>query len=214
MFAKVFEQILDSSVAENWKTRHVFEDMLKLADVNGVVDVTRESISRRTKVPLHIVNQAIDALEKPDPNSRNPAYEGRRIVLLDEHRNWGWFIVNYQYYRELAREDQRRQRTLARVRKFREKEPVTLCNADVTHANAKRAMEKQMEKQKNGDSVNKSPLPMAQMISLEGELKRICEELKGYTALIDYPNNSSKHKRLSALLARQVELRGILGVVA
>ena len=102
MFAKVFAQILDSSLAENYQVRLVFEDLLKLADEDGVVDITRESIARRTNVPLQIVAHGISELEKPDSTSRSPNNEGRRIVRLDEHRDWGWRIVNFLKYRESA----------------------------------------------------------------------------------------------------------------
>ena len=132
MFAKVFEQIFDSSIAEEWQTRVVFEDLLILADKNGVVDRTPEAISRRTNVPLEIIKKAISELESPDLRSRRIEHEGRRLVRLDEHRDWGWLIVNYDYYRSLASEEQRREVTALRVRKFREKKK---CNASVTLRN-------------------------------------------------------------------------------
>jgi hypothetical protein len=134
MFAKVFEQIFDSSIAEDWKVRLVFEDLLILADINGVVDKTPEAISRRTNVPLDVVQQAISVLESPDHRSRRPDNEGRRIQRLDDHREWGWFIVNYDYYRKIASEEQRREKTKKRVQKLREK---SACNASVTHSNAR-----------------------------------------------------------------------------
>jgi hypothetical protein len=151
MFAKIFTQILDSSLADNYQTRHVFEDLLKLCDVNGVVDITLEAIARRTNAPLEIITQAIAELEKPDPRSRNPENDGRRIVRLDAHREWGWLIVNYDYYRKIASEEQRREKTLARVQKFRAK-TVTQCNARnaaVTPTNAGNAMQMEMDKKNN-----------------------------------------------------------------
>ena len=63
--------------------------------------MTHEAIARRTNVPLEIVRRAFGELEKPDPRSRNPDHEGRRIKGLDEHRDWGWVIVNYVKYREI-----------------------------------------------------------------------------------------------------------------
>jgi len=150
MFAKIYTQILDSSLAEDYQTRHVFEDLLKLCDINGVVDITREAIARRTNVPLEIVARGIAELEKPDPRSRNPENDGRRIVRIDDHRDWGWVIVNYDYYRKIASEDQRREKTAARVRNLRAKRKgVTPCNArnaDVTPANASNAMQRKMNK--------------------------------------------------------------------
>ena len=132
MFSKIFEQIFDSSIAEDWQVRLVFEDFLTLADIDGVVDKTPEAISRRTNVPLEIIKRAITVLESPDIKSRRPDSDGRRIVRLDDHREWGWLIVNYEYYRSLASEEQRRSRTRERVRKYRDKPE---CNAPVTQGN-------------------------------------------------------------------------------
>ena len=136
MFAKVFEQIYDSSIAEDYQVRFVFEDLLTLADCNGVVDKTHEAIARRTNVPIEIIKRAINVLESPDIKSRRSDDDGRRIRRLDEHRDWGWFIVNYEYYRNIASEDQRREKTRVRVKKYREKvdksDDVTQCNATVT----------------------------------------------------------------------------------
>lgn len=152
MFAKIFTQILDSSLAEDWQARVVFEDLLKLCDINGVVDMTHEAIARRTNVPQDIVKRGIAELEKPDPRSRNPEHEGRRIVRLDEHRDWGWLICNYAHYRAIASDDQRREKTKERTRKWRERNNgdahVTHCDAvkpSVTHGSAGDAMQKQRQ---------------------------------------------------------------------
>jgi hypothetical protein len=149
MYAKLFAQIFDSSIAEDYQVRHVFEDLLKLCDQNGVVDMTHEAIARRTNVPLEIIKRGIAELEKPDARSRNPDHNGSRLVRVDPHRDWGWFIVNYEHYRAIASEEQRREKTLARVKRHREKnKSVTPCNAAVTAINAGNAMEKQKQRQK------------------------------------------------------------------
>ena len=99
-FVKVYSQILESSIAANYELRHFFEDLLKLADWRtGVVDMTPESIGRRINLPEKKVLKWICELEKPDPASRTALEEGRRIIRLDQHRNWGWRIVNYEAYR-------------------------------------------------------------------------------------------------------------------
>jgi hypothetical protein len=163
MYAKVFTQILDSSISENYQIRHVFEDLLKLADINGVVDMTPEAIARRTNVPLEIVREAIEELEKPDPRSRNPDNDGRRIVRLDDHRDWGWMICNYHKYRSIENEEQRREKTKARVRKFREKQSaVNGCNAgngDVTHCNARNGMQREMQREMQIESEKQKTYP-------------------------------------------------------
>lgn len=99
LYSRVFTQILDSSIAENYKTRHVFEDLLKLCDhKTGIVDMTRQALSRRLNIPLEVIESAITELEAPDPNSRDAAYDGRRIERLDPHRDWGWKILNWEKY--------------------------------------------------------------------------------------------------------------------
>jgi hypothetical protein len=109
MFAKVFGQIFDSSLAEDYNCRRMFMDLLVLADWDGIVDMTPEAISRRTNVPLPEVQRYIELLSRPDPLSRCPDCEGRRLVLIDSHRNWGWRIVNFLHYRNLKNEEARKE---------------------------------------------------------------------------------------------------------
>ncbi len=105
MFAKVFTQILDSSLADDYLVRLVFEDFLKLASAQGIVDMTASAIARRTNVPLDVVLRGISVLEAADPNSRTPDEQGRRIIRLDPARSWGWRITNFIKYRESATQD-------------------------------------------------------------------------------------------------------------
>ena len=99
LYSRVFLQILDSSIAEDFTVRHVFEDFLKLCDhKSGVVDMTRQALSRRLNVPIETLNRAIGILESPDLASRDMDFEGRRIERLDEHRDWGWKILNWDKY--------------------------------------------------------------------------------------------------------------------
>lgn len=157
MYAKIFAQIFDSSIAEDWQIRHVFEDLLKLCDPDGVVDMTLEAIARRSNTPLEIVKRAIAELEKPDPKSRSANSQGRRIIRIDEHRDWGWIIVNYQRYREIASDEQRRANTAARTRRWREREQEknkensdeeTARDAVVTHGDAGDAKQRKRKRKK------------------------------------------------------------------
>ncbi len=108
MFAKVFGQIFDSSIAEDYNCRRMFMDLLVLADPTGAVDMTHEAISRRTNVPIEEVERQIKELSQPDTKSRSRLEEGKRLVPLDKNRDWGWQIVNYQHYRRLKDEESRR----------------------------------------------------------------------------------------------------------
>src|SRR3972149_8180226 len=99
MYAKILNQIFDSSLANDYITRHVFMDLLVLADREGVVDMTFDAIARRTNVPIEVIQDSIGKLCKPDVNSRTSEAQGARLILLDDRRAWGWHIVNYAKYR-------------------------------------------------------------------------------------------------------------------
>lgn len=110
MYAKIFSQIYDGTLCTNgpWQALVTFQQLLVLADQDGNVDMTAGAIARRTTIPLDIITLGIEELLKPDPESRTPAEEGRRLVPLVPDRPWGWRIVNYKHYRALKREEDRR----------------------------------------------------------------------------------------------------------
>jgi hypothetical protein len=119
MFAKIFTQILDSSIAGDYVVRHVFMDLLIMADRDGVIDMTPDAIARRTNVPEDMVLHALKELSTPDTKSRSDAEDGRRIILLDSHRDWGWQIVNYEHYRNIRDEESRRAYFRDKKREYR-----------------------------------------------------------------------------------------------
>jgi hypothetical protein len=114
----------------------VFQQMIVLCDSQGVIDMTPPAISRRTNIPLDIIEAGIEYLEKPDPYSRSQKEEGRRIVLIDDSRKWGWRIVNHKYYRDLASKDDKREKDRIRIANKREQEN-TNKNNDVAECRTK-----------------------------------------------------------------------------
>ena len=111
MYAKIFAQIYDGTLCTNgpWEALVTFQQLLVLADEEGCVDMTASAIARRTTIPLEIIEKGIKRLLEPDPESRTPTAEGRRIVPLSEGRAWGWQVVNYKHYRQIKREQDRRE---------------------------------------------------------------------------------------------------------
>jgi len=102
MYGKIFDSMYDGSLLGRWEAIVTFQQMICLANVDGVVDMTPPAISARTSIPLDIIEKGIAVLSQPDEYSRTPGSEGRRIELIDAHRHWGWFIINYAKYRDLA----------------------------------------------------------------------------------------------------------------
>ncbi len=111
MYGKLFVQMYDGTLATRgpWQALITFQQFIILSDRTGMVDMTAESISRRTTIPLDIIKIGITALEQPDSESRTPDLEGRRIVRLSELREWGWRIVNYEHYRGVRSQEERRE---------------------------------------------------------------------------------------------------------
>lgn len=109
MYGKIFATMYDGSIYGKWQAIVTFQQMIALADKDGIVDMTAQALSARTSIPLEIIEKGIADLETPDKVSRTPDEEGRRIILLDEHRPWGWKITNYAKYREIRTAEERRE---------------------------------------------------------------------------------------------------------
>jgi len=133
MYSKLFASMYDGTLATQgpWQAIVTFQQMLILADPTGIVDMTATAISRRTTIPLDIIETGIAALEQPDPESRLPDEDGRRIVRLDDHRGWGWQIVNFVHYRNIRDAEGRReyQREWVRQRRAAAKEASTVVDS-------------------------------------------------------------------------------------
>lgn len=136
MYGKIFEQMYDGTLAQKgpWQALVTFQQMIVLADKQGVVDMTADAISRRTTIPLDVIEIGITALMEPDAGSRTPEEDGRRIVLLSDHRDWGWRVVNYEKYAAIRSAEERREyhRLYARARKTQHDSTIPTVSTDVT----------------------------------------------------------------------------------
>jgi hypothetical protein len=136
MYGKVFASMYDGTLVDSWEALVTFQQMIVLADSGGIVDMTPQALSRRTGIPLEIITEGLRVLARPDLSSRTADMDGKRICLLDDHRDWGWFIVNYAKYRDLADAETRRRRDAERKRLQREKASQTHQNAPETSQNS------------------------------------------------------------------------------
>jgi hypothetical protein len=121
MYAKLFKSIYAGTLRGNTRCLVVFTNMLAHADAAGWVDMHPRSIAEEVGLTIDEVKAAIAELEAPDPESRSPEEEGRRIVLLDAHRSWGWRVVNHGKYRAIRNEEDRREQNRLAQERFRKK---------------------------------------------------------------------------------------------
>jgi hypothetical protein len=128
-YAKLFESLWDGSLRGKPDPILVFANLLTHAGPGGVVDIHFRKISDETGLDMNRVKEAILYLEAADPESRTPIEQGKRIIRLDSHRDWGWKIVNHSQYRALGGgDDSYREKSRLRTAKSRS---VTLRNASV-----------------------------------------------------------------------------------
>ena len=105
-FTKLFNTIVTSTIwQEDDKTRIVWITMLAIADADGVVSASIPGLASVSNVALDACDKAIKNLLAPDEYSRTTDHEGRRIEAIDG----GWRILNYQKYRRMLNEEERRE---------------------------------------------------------------------------------------------------------
>lgn len=110
-FVKVYDSILDSSIwLEPDHVLRLFLTMLLQADPRGMVEASPAGLARRANLDRERFDDALAKLEGPDPDSKTPDNEGRRVKRVPG----GWFIYNYRMYRE-------RGTSTERVKRFRAK---------------------------------------------------------------------------------------------
>jgi hypothetical protein len=104
-FAKLFSSITESSLwGEQKEVRLLFVSMLARADSTGFVEASLPGLARMANLTVAEVEMALEVLEGPDPHSKNPEFEGRRIDKVDG----GWMLLNYDSYRNRRSDEDRR----------------------------------------------------------------------------------------------------------
>lgn len=104
-YAKIFDSLLTSSVwQESDKVVRVWIAMLLMKDQDGVVNAAVPGLAAFANVSRDECQQALEVLSGPDPFSRTPDLDGRRIVKVET----GWRVVNHAKYRELLSATDRR----------------------------------------------------------------------------------------------------------
>lgn len=105
-FTKLFSSITESTVwCEPAGTRLVWITMLAMADRCGRVWASVPGLANRARVELEECQKALETFMAPDPFSRTPDHEGRRIEPIDG----GWRLLNHAKYRALRDTEDRKE---------------------------------------------------------------------------------------------------------
>jgi len=119
-YTKLFASIIGSTVwREANHVRIVWVTLMALADRRGIVEASVPGLAGFARVSRRQCDEALARLQAPDPDSRSPAEEGRRIREVPG----GWQLVNFSVYREKMGADERREykRLKEQERRRREK---------------------------------------------------------------------------------------------
>lgn len=121
MYAKLFASLYQGTLRGKSHEILVFTNLLAHCDSTGLVDKHFRAIAEETGLTVDEVKAAILVLESPDEESRSPDADGARIMRVDDHRAWGWQVVNYLKYRAIRSEEDRREQNRMAQERFRNK---------------------------------------------------------------------------------------------
>lgn len=99
--------------------------MLARADSTGFVEASVPGLARVANLSMDEVSRSLEILESPDPHSKNPDMEGRRIVKV----KGGWMVLNYEDYRNRRSDEERREYMRKYMQDYRRKQRVNDVNS-------------------------------------------------------------------------------------
>lgn len=114
-FTKLDSRLVFSSLMrEDAETFRVFVVLLSLCGSDGIAPVSKDFLQAITKQPSDVIKKCLLRLSSPDPTSRTPDNEGRRIRKVVG----GYLILNYWHYRGTShKEGEAERKRLARAAK-------------------------------------------------------------------------------------------------
>jgi len=95
-YSKLFSSIVTSSIwCEDNIVLRVWIAMLATCNSDGIVEGSVPGFASLARVSPGEMRHALERLLAPDPDSRTPDNEGRRLAVIPG----GWAILNYEDYR-------------------------------------------------------------------------------------------------------------------
>lgn len=148
-YTKLFSSIVTSTIwCEDLPTRIVWVAMLAMSDAHGRVEGSVPGFARVANVTMEEMGRALSVLMAPDPHSRTPDNDGRRIEAIPG----GWRILNYRAYRDARDPEARREQNRAAQAAWRAKsKPSKPTSASVSQESA------QAEAEAEAKAVQRTP---------------------------------------------------------
>jgi hypothetical protein len=117
MYGKIFESMYEGSMVGAGPTVFaVWGYCISKADIDGTVLLNPSLLAATIGTHKPEIEAAIEYLNMPDPNSKNPDHEGRRLLHLS---GFQYFVVSLSKYRNIKSNTERREYMREYMRKRR-----------------------------------------------------------------------------------------------
>jgi hypothetical protein len=124
------------------------------ADADGIVELNPKFLSAVIgRLTPADVADTIKYLCSPDPESRSPDEDGRRIVHIE---GFSYRIVNYRKYRAARDDNERREQNRQSQQRFRETHKSKPPSAKISHGNQRKPPSAQAEAEAEAEAENSS----------------------------------------------------------
>jgi hypothetical protein len=104
-YTPVFDSIFQGSLCGKYPDLPVWLVLLAMQQRGGIIDAHPSYIATVSGIPQADVEAAIARFCEPDPSSRTPDHDGRRLDPLPD-RGFGWRVLNHDKYRNKARKQE------------------------------------------------------------------------------------------------------------
>lgn len=136
-FIKAHSELVTSSIWEGpYHLRIAWTALMVTCGTNGVSPITEASLYRVANITKDEAEEAIRAFTSPDPKSRTPDYDGRRI----ERVSGGFKLLNYFKYRDIRTPEQKNAYMRDYMKKYRKQKKEGLTWQEVYKAEADDAL--------------------------------------------------------------------------
>ena len=97
MKRKFLQSLYTGTLFGQWEAIITLQQLIILADDDGVVRNTPKSISIHTGIPLKIIRTGLDELQEPDRYAREKFHRDGYVRCLNDE-GWMWFLPGFEYY--------------------------------------------------------------------------------------------------------------------
>lgn len=115
---KLYCTVNQSSISQcSYPTRLVWYSMMAICGLDGIARISEDCVARIANVKEEEAKEALVTLSSPDPHSKDPDHEGRRIEKVPG----GYRILNYFKYRDIKSPAQRASYMRDYMKEYRQK---------------------------------------------------------------------------------------------